>query len=850
MKWIQRLIPRSWRDAVARDIEDEARSTGRSRLWVIAQVARVGLRLRPGVSGGMIMSECRYILRSLWQSKAFAIGTVAVFAVGIGINLATFSVVDRLIIRPLPFADPGRLVLLRGCTAATGRCESGSFPAAVFEESASLATLGPLSVVGFAQGHPLEGAGEDAQALVLYQASPNLLDVLGVTPVAGRSISDQERLERQAVVLLSAEVWAERFQRSPEVFERRVRAASGTAPIVGVLPEGFVPPAWVSTSASWEGVVLVTNPGSFAPIARLADGVSLEQAEAELQALGAALGPQLLGPRARPDTPAPLLKVHPLTTETLFERAAPQAMAITLAAVLLLALACVNVCGLMLARARARERELRIRIALGASRARVLGSSALEATMLSLSAGLGSVLLLWWTGDVLRSVLPPLLARYMVSPLEWRTVGILLLTCVACGVGASLWPAARSLKLMSATGPLDGTASPRVAGRLRGARLVLALQAALGVVIVAGAAGMVRSFTNLIDGGVGLQPQGLYGVSVVPPAGAPRPPRAAPADVIEGYARLLATSREIPGVVGVTGGDSLPGGGATALRGATVGADARAGLFEVSAGYFDVLGSRIVAGRDFTADDIASRADVAMLSRAALTMIWPDVAPQDAVGRTLTLEGHAPRRVVGVGPDLPSSYGRIAPPAVYVPLGTEPVMYISWLVRLADDDPETVSGFRAALASRLGGRVRVVPVAESYAPGLWDPRFRAVLFAAFAVCALVVASAGILALTLFGVSTRAREVGVRMALGASAPQIHRTVLGDALWPTVAGCAVGLVGVWITSTSLQGLYYKVDATDPMTLAAVVAVLVATACVAAWMPARRASSIDPAQVLRAQ
>ncbi|MBK9240808.1 MAG: ABC transporter permease [Acidobacteria bacterium] len=841
------LIPRPWRDVVLRDLEDEARARGKGRMWVAAQTIGVGLRLQPVINGDTFMTDLRYVLRSLWRAKGFAIGAAAVFFVGIGINLATFSVVDRILFRSLPFAESERLVLLRACNLKTGAC-GGGFPSAVLKEGGALKTVGPMAVVGFAEPYRVNGASDEVPPLWLHQTSMGLLSILGVAPVVGRDVTEEETRQDRRVALLSYETWQSKFGGAQDVLTKELRTSTGVVPIIGVLPCGFVAPSWAMASAAWDGLAMFSSPQTVAPVARLAPGATTDQATAEIGALIAALGPRVRGPRDRPDTPLPFVRVEPLEA-TLFERSARQASLIAVAAGLVLLLACANLAGLILARGRVRERDMALRTALGASRARIISTTVMETGLVCALGASAAVLASLWTADVLRTVLPPLMARYAAAATDSRTVAVTLVASVLCSLIAGGWAGLRAARVR----PTDALLTASGSGgrrKLAGGSTLLAVEAALGVVLVFGAAGTLRSFANLLDEGVGLDPRGLYTVNVQAAPSATPAARPSPQDSLARYEQSLLESVGLPGVIAVAGGDSIVGSGATAMRGFSTDRNIRGGRFEVSGGYFAALRSPLLAGREFTLDEVSTRAPVALLNPAALSEVWPDLSADQAIGRTITLADDVPRTVVGIVPALRDLYGEAVRPAMFVPLGTQPAFYSSWLVRMADDSPETAATYRQALSSRTASRVRLTPLVEGLDRSLREPRFRAMLFTAFAVCGLLIAGTGILALTLFNVALRRQEMGVRLTLGAAPGDLVRLVIREALVPVAIGTAVGVVATYWAGKALQTFLYETDARDPWTLALVVSVLLATAVIAAWIPARRASRVDPAVVLRSQ
>lgn len=847
MRWISFLVPRSWRETVLRDLEDEARERGRGRWWMFGQLLRVGFRLQPVINGDTLMSDIRYALRSLWRSKAFALGALAVFAIGIGINIATFSVVDRILFRSLPFAESHRLVQLRMCSRTTGECGGGFLPA-VIEEAGALTTIGPLAVVAFAEQFRINGAGEDVRPLWLHQTSMNLLDVLGVQPAVGRGVSEEEARQDRRVAVLSHETWQAKFGGAADILTRELRTPSGTVPIIGVLPEGFVAPSWAMASAAWDGLAFYAKPRSIAPLARLSPGATPEQAAAEIERLVAALGPRLRDARTPADAPLPYIRVDTLES-TLFERNADQAAVVAAAACLVLLLACANLAGLMMTRGRSRERELALRVALGASRRRIVTTTLVEAGVLCLGGAAAAVLALTWAGGVVRSVLPPLMARYAIAQTDWRAVTAAVTASLVCTVLAGLWPGLRAARLR----PTDALVSANGTGghrRVAGGRVLLGLEAAFGVVLVLAAVGAVRSFANLVSEGVGLNPRGLYSVRLLPAPNAAPGPRLTPGEQLVNYQTRLMQSRTLPGVAGVAGADSVVGSGEAPLRGFSADRNMRGGRYEVSGGYFALLGARPVVGREFSEAEVGARADLAILNAAGVQLVWPGLPPASAVGRTMTLPGDVPRTVIGIVPPQRIWYGAPEAAAVFVPLGSEPARYGGWLVRLVDDAPDTVATFRQALASSTGQRVSLSSVSETYASGLNEPRFRAVMLAAFALSGLVIAAGGIFAMTAFAVALRRREMGVRLALGATPGDLAQLVIREALVPVAVGAVAGVACALWVADRLQVLLYRADARDPGTAVLVFAVLLVTAVVAAWIPARRASRTDPALVLRSQ
>lgn len=790
-----------------------------------------------------MLFDLRYAIRSLLHARWFTIGAALTFALGIGVNLTVFSAVDQILFRALPYENPQDLVILRSCAINTGKC-GGSFPDLLAKEAEGrLQTLGSFAHLGMTSGYAVSPTG-DVPRLRLVTASPNLLSVLGVRPVAGRDISKSETQEKQLVALLSYDAWQSRYGGDTSVLGKTVGSGARSPTIIGILPRGFLPPAWAIQDPKWEGLVLTADAMVLAPVARLRPGVSHEAAQAEMGSLVTSLGPRLTSPRAPADAPPPFIRVDKLDG-VLFERWTDYAWLIAATAGLVLLMACANLAGLLLARGRSREHESAIRTALGASWTRILSASILETGLVCAAGAILAFGVLAITSRLVVTVLPPAFGRYMTSAFDPRVVGAALLISSIAAIMAGLWPGAR-LARVQVSGVLQRAGRSGAVTRLPGGRTLLAIEAALGVVLVLGAALAVRSFVKLSTEDIGYSTDNLYLLTPSYAAGTAGVGKLGP------YQTMLQESAAIPGVVAVAGGDSVLVNGATAMRGFSKDRSLRGGRYEINAGHFSAVGSRLLAGREFNDAEVRSLARVAILNPAGVALVWPGVKPEDAVGRSIVLQDEEPRLVVGVVPPLfRNKYGETPEAALYVPLGAEPRSYSQWIVRMSPGMQPPLAAIRERMKQAAGAStVSVVAVQDELEPSLKDPRFRAVLFGAFAVCALLLAAAGLYALAAFEVSLRRYEMGVRLTLGASMQQIQRLVVLEALRPVIIGTSAGaIVALW-AAKFLQSYLYQVDARDPWTMAIVALVLLVTAIAAAWIPARRAARTDPAVVLRAQ
>ena len=682
----------------------------------------------------------------------------------------------------------------------------------------------------------------------LFAVSPNLLTVLGVRLQIGRDVAgDEEVSGRARVAWISDETWQRRFGADPEVLGR---AFGTTTPIriIGVLPRGFVPPAWVAPSPTWDGLATTASAIGLAPLARLRPGATPGAAEAELTGLVARLAPELRDPRTPPGAPPPFVRVDALNG-TLFERLTDHAWLVWGAALMVLILSCASLSGLMLARAGAREREVAVRMALGASARRVMGASVIEAALVcaaGLVVALGTLAL---TGQALEAMLPPLLARYATGLGDLRLLGASALVAMTAVVATSLVPGLR-LSRVPPDAALVRTASGARRTRIRGGGALVVAETTVGALLVSGAALTGFSVSQLVGEGVGYRPEGLYRLTIAPPSSTTPAPRLTGEEELAQYERRLEASASVPGVVAVAGGDSVVSSGAGPMRAFASSPPVPGGRYEVSAGYFAAIGATVVAGREFRDEDVRARGRVAMLDVRGASAMFPGVALSDVVGRPIELGAEPPRQIIGIVAVLRAGYGSDTRPALFLPLGAEPRFYREWLVRTTDGQPPS----HASLTERLapvggGGTVRVAAADAQVAPTLRDPTFRVVLFAAFALVALVVAGTAQFALASFDVALRRYEMGVRLALGARPAMIRGLVVRSALRPVLLGLTLAVPLAYWAASYLEPFLYRTNARSPWVLVAVSVAFVGLAMAAVWGPARRAAMTDPVKTLRA-
>ncbi len=844
-----RLVPRSWRGAVQSDLEDEARRLNRGTMWSSWQALRVGVPLRWAVTGDAMWSDLRYAFRALCAAPVFAVTAVVTFALGIGVNVAVFSAVDRLLFRRLPYANVDRLMFLRNCDSKTGFC-AGIFPSNVaYQLQRHSTTVEEIAVAGFAEQVRVSRDPDDPARATLIEISPRLLNVLGVRPVLGRDATADEIASKRVLAWLNYESWTSRFHGAPDVIGQKLWAGAREVEVIGVLPRGFIPPASSQQVPRWDGLVLdfegiadIGPTGGIArPVVRLRAGATVESAQAEIAGVVAGLPPPPARP-GRPPNPRPTIRVSPVSEE-LFSLYRSYLWLVVAAAAAVLAVAAANLSTLLLVRGRARSQVAAICTALGASRARLARVALFESGLICVSGVAATLLVLTFVAGSLRAFLPPLFDHYFLESSDGRVLGFALLAAAVSAIVAGLWPAWRTSRA-DIRALLQSTTRSGRAGAA-GGRSLLALEAALGTALVLGGVMCVRSFVAMATEDLGYEPKDLYSISLTPPS---RP--ASEQAALVWYEDALSAVASIPGVRSAGGADVTVGTGAAPMS-ALSSAYQIGGRFQITSQYFETIGSRILAGRTFTDAETRTPTPVAMLNEPAARLIWPDAAPVANVGKMLHLPGDPPRLVVGLVSTLKGWYDRQDRAALYLPKGAEPTSFSYAVVRMEPGRTLDLRAVRTAVTARVGAaRIDVRYLPATLEPAYVDPRFRALLLGTFAFTGLILAAIGLYAVASADVVLRRYETGVRLALGARPGDVARRIILEACRPVLAGVVVGLVVSYWCAQFVQAFLHRVDGRDPWTYALVAVTLIATAVGAAWLPAQRAASTDPASVLRTQ
>jgi len=788
-----------------------------------------------------ILGEVRLSLRQFRRHPAFTGAALLTLALGIGVTTSMFSVVDGVLLRPLPFPDADRLVTICETNESMEGFCVASPPNAADWASQSRA----LQVIGLGREWPFTmRKSEGAVGVDGGYATPELFRALGVVAARGRLFDAADQAEARPVAILSHAEWTASGS-DPDAVGRSIVLDGRSYEVIGVLPAGaavpelegvsvWVPPPFdprAEQNRRWRG---------FVTIGRLAAGARIETAQAELAAVQQRLAAE------HPETNRGWgVRVVP-TLERVVGGVRPTLLVFLAASAILLLVACANVAGLLVARGAERHREFAVRAAIGAGPARVLRLVVVESLVLGAFGGSLGVLLAAWLTDVFLALVPPGLPRAETIHWDARVAAFALLFIAASSLLAAAGPAVRAMRVNLTEAMKQGSQFGHVrrALGLRGG--IVAAEVALAFVLATGAGLLARSFTRFLAWDPGFERQGLLTFNTV----APRTAYPDRERILALWDRLQAELQAIPGVrsVGMTSSGPLFGGAETGefvSGGDTLGAR----YHNVSPDYFRTLGVALRRGRWLTAADREGAPLVALVNETLARRLWPG---RDPIGQSLRMkDAPAGPEVVGVVADVPQFVpGRPVEPEVYWTYAQSP-RWGSWLVIRAGGDPAGVAGQVRARLRAVDPDLEatsVMTMAERVERQLRRPRFNMLLIAAFASVALLLTAVGAYGVVAATVASRTREIGVRIALGAGVGDVVRMVLRQGMTMAgvglAAGAALALVLTRLTGSLLPG----VRATDPLTWAAVAALVLAVAAAACWIPARRAALVDPKEALR--
>ena len=800
-----------------------------------------------------MFTDLRQALRLLLKSPGFSALIVIVLALGIGANTAIFSIVNGVLLKPLPFADASRLVALD----TTVRNEP--------DDSAYLDVLdwrAQSSTVDHIAGYTtaavtLTGHGE-AASIPLAVVTPDVFPLLGVAPVAGRVLrpaDDTHGAERTAVI--SETLWARYFARDLSIIGKPALLDGDPVTIVGVMPARFEfpfdtenpPQIWMPVLASRFSAQWAEQRGAsfLKAIGRLRPGIALTAAQAELSAIAARID------AANPRNGTHGIAVRPFQ-DMLVKNYRPALIALFGAVAAVLLIACANIANLLLARGTARRREMSIRTALGASRARIVRQLLIESLILAVAGGAAGTVVALWGVDALIRISPVQIPRLNTVHIDRGVLIFTVLASLLTGALCGLLPALQ----LSRSNPGDALKDGDRGGSSgRGARtrhaLVIA-EVALSLMLLASAGLLIRTLGVLQRVSPGFRPERAITMQLL----LPQTRYANAASMIAFYRRLHDEVAAIPGVTASAVATTLPMTGSDitmgfAPDGRAVDPNVRmsAAFFGVSPDYFSALGIAIVRGRGFTERDDERAPAVVVINETMAAKYWPG---EDPIGKRVKISYNntGPREIIGIAGDVKQTSLTAAMSAqMYTPFVQAPWPFLTAVAKTAAAPEAAAGSLRQALAhldpEQSAGEIRTFD--QFLARSIATPRFTAILLGGFAGLALMLAGFGLYGVMAYAVVQRSREIGIRMALGAQAADVRSLVVNQAVRLGAAGLAIGIAGALAVTRVLDSLLFGVTASDPLTFAAVSAALITVLLLAAYLPARRATRVDPIVALRA-
>ncbi len=806
------------------------------------------------------MHDLRYAIRQLVRHPGFALVSVLALALGIGANTAIFSVVNAALLRPLPYRDSSRLVVVWDQLVKLGL---DRFPVSYANYLDYRTENGVFQdVAAFAYAEFNLTAGDQAERVPGMRVSANLLLMLGAAPAAGRTFTSEENGPgRGNVVMLSDSIWRRRFGQDRSIVGKTVTLDGNPLTVVGILPANFSFSAGNPAPELWVPVELRPDPdrtaGALELIARLKPGVTLAQASTNLHAVARGVEDRYHPYRGPHGEDAGYgVTVIPLRDE-LYSGMRRGLLVLLAAVAFVLLIACANVASLLLARTAVRRREIAVRLSLGAGRLRLIRQLLVESITLSTAGGLLGCALAFWGVNALRAMMPESLPHLETIPLDLRILGFALAVSLATGVIFGLAPAlegsglALSETLKQAGRGVTGGARSR---KIR--RVLITGEVALSLVLVIGAGLLIKSFTRLLSVDPGFRAEKLITARISLSEQTYRENQR----VAAFYSELLDRVRTLPGVLSVSVVSQLPltggpGGDPFSIEGRPYDTHSRTPQITshqvIGPDYFRTMQIPLLAGRIFRDHEPEP---AVIINQTMARGFWPGDLSQ-AIGRRILLGAPRPGApwltITGVVGDVRNSRLSAEPiPQMYVPLDQTPAHSMALVVRTARETGSIISAVRAQLYSLDPNQplYDVKTMDQRVAATVAQPRFQTVLLGAFGALALILAAIGIYGVIAQSVIDRTHEIGIRMALGARPKAVLRSAIWEGLAMGLAGTAIGLAATLPLVNLLASLLYGVPALDAATFLSASVVLMLVVLAASYMPARRAAKLDPMAALR--
>jgi putative ABC transport system permease protein len=808
-----------------------------------------------------LIQDLRYGIRTLMKNPGFTFVVVLTLALGIGANTAIFSVVNGVLLRPLPYYEPERLVMV-WAEQPIQKAQLGvtDYPVTVadFVDWRNQNQVFEHMAAMFGHRPNLTGGGEPESVAALY-ASASLFPLLGARLAMGRAFLPEEDLAgADRVVVLSHGLWQERYGADPKIIGQKITLDNRGFTVIGVTAPGFQFPQRGELPARFRVAMKIDLylPFGFTPaemndrlddrlavVARLKPGISVVQASAEMSAIARRLTEQY--PQTNTDRGVRLTPLHQQAVGK-----ARTALLVLLGAVgFVLLIACANVANLLLARAAGRQKEMAIRAALGASRWRVVRQLLSESLLLAFSGGAAGLLLAWRLVELLLSIASDNLPRAQDIRLDTRVAGFTLVVSLLTGIVFGLLPALQASKINFGEALKEGgrDSAGLLRRRLRG--FLVVGEVALALVLLVGAGLLTRSFARLTEVDPGFDPRRILMMNVWP-----QPPKYTNAQANAFHQRTLERVRGLPGVEAAAMVYSAPLSGeglrnSFGIEGRPAEETFNAGVRIISPEFFKTFRVPLVDGRLLAESDDAKAPPVVAVSESLARIYF---ANENPVGKRIIISGGT-RAIVGVVGDIKySALDEEARAEVYFPMAQSTRRTMSLAVRASGDPMQIV----AAVRGQVRAEDKEMPISnlqtmerlmdKSVAPR----RFNMLLLGLFALVGLALAAVGLYGVMSYTVTQRTREIGVRMAMGAQTGAVLRLIVGEGMKLAIIGALLGLGGALALTRLMKTLLYGVSATDPLTFIAIAAALIIVALLACWIPARRAASMDPLVSLRVE
>ena len=801
------------------------------------------------------MNDLRFAIRQLFKNPGFTFAALLTLALCIGANSAIFSLVNGVLLRPLSYPDADRIVYFEGQNITQGITDS-NVSVLDFQDWTAQSQAFSHTALFWAGGAALAEQGGEPERVPRAGVTTNFFDLFGVQPMLGRSfVAEDDRPGTATVAILSEGLWKRRFGADRNIIGKSITINAQPATVIGVMPGGFDYPqrTQIWTQAA---IVMAEEPRdnrSYSALGRLRPGVELEQAQTQISAINAQLA------QAFPDTSkgwdARLLRLQ----ETIVRSVRPSLLLLFAAVGCVLLIGCVNIANLLLARATARQKEVAIRTALGASRGRIVRQMLTESILLSTIGGALGLLLSFWFIELLISISPPDSPRFSEVGLDYRVLAFTIGTSLLAGLIFGLTPALQASKLDVSGSLKEGGRSGEGYRRTSARSFLLIGEMAMSLVLLVGAGLLIKSFMRLQEVNPGFNPERVLIASLSLPQAKYKEDQ----QRIDFYRTLIERLEALPGVQAAGAGVNMPlnatnyGIGKSFIpEGRPLTADevVDASWSTITPAYFEALRIPLIAGRMFDDRDNAAATKVMIVNRQVAIKHFGSEAA--AIGKKIVIwrTEEFSREIVGVvGDSKPDAIEDEAPAQIYTPHAQDGSWgYMTLVIRTAADPAAFITTLRREVLLLDSGLpiFDVKTMEEVVAASSGTRRVSMVLFGVFAGAALLLAAVGIYGVMAYSVTQRRQEIGIRMALGAQTGDVLRMVLRQGMLLALIGVGSGLLGAFGLTRVISSLLFGVSATDPVMFAAVSLLLAFVALLACYLPARRATLVDPIKALRTE